>query len=99
MAEEPEHESFDLEDESTALLMQLWGDGEAEVVCRLLETYGIPCRAVSAISHSLFPLSVDGLGEVRLLVPKHRLKEAADIVAEHRRQGLEVLPDEDEAGS
>lgn len=99
MIEEPDLGSSETEGEATALLMQVWSDGEADIVQRLLETYGIPCQVVSSISHRLFPLSVDGLGEVRLLVPKDRLAEAEVIVAEHRRQGLEVLRQEDEAGS
>jgi hypothetical protein len=99
MNEEPELGSAQIDEEPTAVLLQLWDDGEAEVVHRLLETYGIPCQVVSSLSHRLFPLSVDGLGEIRILVPKDRLHEAEAIVAEHRRQGLEVLRDEDEAGS
>jgi hypothetical protein len=99
MIEEPDLGSSDTDEEPTALLLLVWGDGEAEIVRRLLETYGIPCQVTSAISHRLFPLSVDGLGEVRVLVPRARLHEAEAIVAEHRRHGLEVLRDEDEAGS
>src|SRR5262245_29732418 len=99
MNEDPDLGAEETDDEPTALLMQVWGDGEAEIVRRLLEAYGIPCQVVSSISHRLFPLSVDGLGEVRVLVPRHRFAEAEAIVAEHRRQGLEVLRDEDEAAS
>jgi hypothetical protein len=99
MIEEPELGSMPIDEEPAALLLQVWDDGEAEVVRRLLETYGIPCQVVSSISHRVFPLSVDGLGEIRILVPSDRLHDAEAIVAEHRRQGLEVLRDEDEAGS
>jgi hypothetical protein len=78
----------------TALLMRTWNDGEAELVRHLLDSYGIPCQVVSDVPHSLFPLSVDGLGEVRLVVPAARLEEAKAILAEHRRQGMEGIAGE-----
>ena len=73
-------------------LLRLWDDGEAELVRSLLETYSIPCRISSQIQHSIWPISVDGLGEIRILVPPDRLEEAKEILAEHRRQGMEMIP-------
>lgn len=74
-----------------ALLMRTWSDGEAAVVRQLLDQYGIPCRVVSDVPHAILPLSVDGLGEVRVLVPADRCEEAIELLAEHRRQGLEIV--------
>jgi Putative prokaryotic signal transducing protein len=74
-----------------SLLMRTWSDGEASVVQQILVEYGIPCRVVSDITHTVWPLSVDGLGEVRVLVAADRLEEATEILAEHRRQGLEIV--------
>jgi hypothetical protein len=75
----------------TELLMTTWNDGEAAMIRQLLESYGIPVQVVSDVPHTVLPLSVDGLGEVRILVPADRLHEARELLAEHRRQGLEVI--------
>lgn len=79
--------------------MRIWSDGEAAVVQQLLDQYGIPCRVVSDVPHSVLPLSVDGLGEIRVLVPADRLSEATELLAEHRRQGLEIVDDDETAGA
>lgn len=81
------------EDAQFELLMKTWDDGEAELVRQLLTTYGIPCQVVSDVPHSLFPLTVDGLGEVRILVPSARAAEARGCVADHLRRGIGILPD------
>ncbi len=73
-----------------ALLMRTWSDGEAEIVRQLLDSYGIPCQVVSDVTHTVLPISVDGLGEVRILVAPEDLAAAGDILAEHRRDGLEI---------
>ena len=75
------------------LLLRTWSDGEAAVVRQLLDQYGIACRVVSDVTHAVLPLSVDGLGEIRLLVASDRFEEAEQILAEHRRQGLEIVSD------
>jgi hypothetical protein len=87
-------------------LLRVWDDGEAELIRRLLSSYSIPCSVGSTITHALWPLTVDGLGEIRILVPADQLEAAREILAEHRRQGMEMIPggkadgatpDEDEA--
>lgn len=78
--------------EEVVLLMRTWNDGEAEIVRNLLESYGIPCQVVSDITHSVLPLSIDGLGEITIFVPRSAFEEASDLLAQHRRNGLEGLP-------
>ena len=79
-----------------ALLLKVWDDGEAEMIRQILLDYGIPSSVQSDVPHALFPLSVDGLGEIRVFVPEDRLDEAKEILAEHRRQGLELVDDRGE---
>lgn len=74
-----------------ALLMECWSDGEAEIIRRLLSSYGIPCQVVPDVAHAMLPIAPDGLGEVRILVPAARLAEARSLIAQHRRQGLRVV--------
>jgi hypothetical protein len=73
------------------VLMRCWSDGEAAIVGQLLVSYGIPCQAVSDISHGVLPIAIDGLGEVRILVPARQVREAGALLAEHRRHGLCVI--------
>jgi hypothetical protein len=78
-----------------SLLLKTWSDSEAEMVRQILDGYGIACQVVSDVTHAVLPLSVDGLGEIRILVLPSRLDEAREILAEHRRRGLEIVPDGD----
>ena len=73
------------------LLVRTWNDGEAAMVRQILASYGIPCQVVSDVPHSVLPFTLDGLGEVRILVPAGRLDEARELLAEHRREGLEIV--------
>lgn len=89
----------DRSDDSTSsgatLLLSTWDDGEAAMIRQLLEGYGVPTQTVSDVPHTVWPITVDGLGEVRILVPENRLAEARELLAEHRRQGLEVADGEE----
>ena len=76
------------------LLLKVWDDGEAAMIRQLLDSYGIPCQVVSDVPHTVLPISVDGLGEVRILVPPSRLEEARAILADHRRQGADLSASE-----
>jgi len=77
--------------ERPVLVMTTWNDGEAAMVRQILESFGIPTQVVSDVPHTVLPISVDGLGEVRILVPADRLREARELLAEHRREGLEMV--------
>jgi hypothetical protein len=76
--------------EEAVLLLTTWDDGEAAIVRQLLEGAGIPTQVVSDVPHSVWPITVDGLGEVRVLVPAGRVDEARALLKDHRRQGREV---------
>ena len=89
--EDPSADEAEQPSQPSRLVVRTWSDGEALLVRQLLETYGIPCQVVSDVPHSLLPLSVDGLGEIRILVPATRVDEARSLLAEHLRQGLEIL--------
>jgi len=72
------------------LLLSTWDDGEASMIRQILEAQGIPTQVVSQVPHSVWPITVDGLGEVRILVPAGRVDEAREVLAEHRRQALDL---------
>ena len=59
---------------------------EARVVRSLLEAHGIMSVVSSDVPHSIFPLSVDGLGEVRLSVHPDEAEEAQRVIESHRTE-------------
>ncbi len=69
------------------LLLSTWSDTEAELVRQLLESHGIRCSVSSQVPHSVLPLTVDGLGEIRLHVAPGALEEARRIVDAYREGG------------
>jgi ribonuclease-3 len=52
----------------------------------LLEAHGVMSVMSSDVPHSIFPLSVDGLGEVRIAVHPGDAEEAVRIIAGHRTE-------------
>jgi putative signal transducing protein len=69
------------------VIFQTWSDTEAALVRGILESHGIPCSINSEIPHSVVPLTVDGLGEIRLSVPLEAVDEARQILQEHLEAG------------
>src|ERR1044071_590500 len=67
---------------------------EARVVRGLLETHGIPSLLSSDVPRSIFPLAVDGLGDVRVAVRPEDAEEAQRIIASYRTEvnGARVVP-------
>src|SRR5207244_2798903 len=63
-------------------------DVEASVVRGLLEAHGVPSVMASDVPHSVFPLTVSALGEVRISVNESDAEEARRIIDSHRT----VLP-------
>jgi hypothetical protein len=59
------------------LLVEVNGRLEAELIESLLEAQGIDVELVQeSIGHSIYPVTVNGLGLVQLFVPKVKLKES-----------------------
>ena len=69
------------------VIFHTWSDAEAALVRGILESHGIPCSINSEIPHSVVPLTVDGLGEIRLAVPMDAVDEARRILQEHLEAG------------
>jgi ribonuclease III len=67
---------------------------EARVVRGLLETHGIASLQSSDGPRAIFPLAVDGIGDVRVSVRPEDAEEAERIIASHRMEvtGARVVP-------
>jgi hypothetical protein len=73
-------------------------ESEAVVIKSLLESYNIGCHYMSELPHRIYPLSGEGLAEIRIYVPAAMADEARRILAEYRRRVAPLrLVDDDEA--
>jgi len=61
-------------------------DVEANVVRGLLETHGVEANLVSDLPHAVFPLSINGLGEVRLSVREEQVETAKQLIADYSNE-------------
>jgi ribonuclease-3 len=68
------------------VIFRTHSDIEASIVRGLLETHGIRSLVSSDVPHSVFPLNVDGLGEVRISVREADAEEAQRIILSHRAE-------------
>ena len=68
------------------VIFRTHSDIEAQIVRGLLEAHGIMSVLASDVPHSVFPLSVDPLGEVRLSVRADEADEAHRIIESHRTE-------------
>jgi ribonuclease-3 len=59
---------------------------EARVVRSLLEAHGIMSVVSSDVPQSIFPLSVDGLGDIRIAVHHSEAEEAERVIESHRTE-------------
>ena len=53
---------------------------EAQVIKGLLESYGIPCLFKSHAAPSVHMFTLDGMGEVRVMVPAATAGEARKLI-------------------
>lgn len=66
---------------SFVVIYRTQSDSEANIVQGLLAAHGIRAILSSDLTHSVFPLTVDGLGEVRISVLSEDADEARQILA------------------
>lgn len=67
-----------------AVIFRTQSDIEAKVVRGLLEAHGIRSIVASDIPQSVFPMSIDALGEVRISVREEEADEARRLILSHR---------------
>jgi hypothetical protein len=56
------------------------GDMQAQVIKGLLESYGGPCLLRSDAAHSVHVLTVDGMGEVKIMVWESMSEKAKRLI-------------------
>jgi ribonuclease-3 len=68
------------------VIFRTQSDVEASIVRALLEANGVMSMVTSTVPHSVFPLTVNGLGEVRISVRADEADEARRIIDDHRTE-------------
>jgi ribonuclease-3 len=68
------------------VIFRTHSDIEAKIVRGLLETHGMMSVLSSDVLHAVFPMSVDGLTEVRIAVHASEADEAQRIIDAHRTE-------------
>jgi hypothetical protein len=57
------------------------GVTEAELLCNMLESFGIPSRVSYESVGRLYGIIIDGLGVAAVLVPEDRAEEARELLS------------------
>jgi ribonuclease-3 len=68
------------------VIFRTQSDVEASIVRGLLEANGVPSVITSDMPHNIFPLTVNGLGEVRISVRAEDADDARGIIESHRTE-------------
>lgn len=63
-------------------LMAVEGSLEAEIVKSKLESYGIPVLLEYEAAGRIFGITMDGLGKVKVMVPRELAEEARKALAD-----------------
>lgn len=73
-----------------------WDESMAEMALDLLRSEGLEARKTSDMTRSVYPFTMDGLGEIEILVPEDEAKEALEILAARFSEGDMGAIDDDE---
>ncbi|HVO76781.1 MAG TPA: DUF2007 domain-containing protein [Candidatus Bathyarchaeia archaeon] len=73
----------DARSEKLVELAKVQGDFEAQVLKGMLESEGIQAEIRAGVSQNVLPLTVDGLGEMRLYVKESDVPAAKAFMKEH----------------
>ena len=66
------------------VVFRAWSDIEANIVRGLLEAHGIDVSVASDLAHTVFPLTMNGLGEVRIAVSGDDADAATRLIQDFR---------------
>jgi len=61
----------------------VWGEPKAQLIKSLLEDFDIPVNLLRHAPPSVYPIAVDGLGEVRIMVRARDLSRAREVIGDY----------------
>ncbi|HTX91887.1 MAG TPA: hypothetical protein VMC09_11800 [Anaerolineales bacterium] len=67
-------------------LTDVQGRLEADMLESYLEAQGIDVELIQeSVGHSIYPVTINGLGRVQVFVPKEKAEEARKLFAEYKK--------------
>jgi len=78
-----------------AVVYRAWGKLEAEVIKGRLESAGVPVLLDYESVAQVYGLTVDGVGEVRVMVPEDRVEDAQLLLSEASGEDWDETPGAD----
>jgi len=75
--------------ENLVLAHKAWGDPKAQMIKGLLEDFEILVNLVMHATPSVYPMAVDGLAEVRIMVRSRDLRKSRQIIADYFEEPCE----------
>jgi hypothetical protein len=78
------------------IVYRTWDESMAEMALDLLRSEGLEARKTSDMTRSVYPFTMDGLGEIEILVPEDEAQEALEILAARFSEGDLTMIDDDE---
>jgi hypothetical protein len=70
-------------------LCRVWGPFEADIIKSFLESHGISCLVRGRMVPFVYPFTVDGLAEFKILVAEKDLETARELLASRPMPGDE----------
>jgi hypothetical protein len=62
------------------VVARVWAESEASVIKNMLEAYGIPSHYTSELPSRIYPVSAEGVAQIRIFVPKALAEEAIELL-------------------
>ncbi|MFC2096026.1 hypothetical protein ACFLSW_06300, partial [Candidatus Bipolaricaulota bacterium] len=71
------------------LAHKVWGEPKAQLIITLLEDFDISVNRMMHAPPSLYPMALDGMAEVRIMVHARDLARARRIIADYFEEPVE----------
>ena len=84
MDKEDKKDKIANQDMKFKVVHKVWGQAEAEVIKSFLESHGIPSLTRGLVVQSIHAFSVDGLGEIKILVAEKDFELAKELLKKHK---------------
>jgi hypothetical protein len=68
------------------MLTEVQGRMEAELLESFFEAHGVDVELIQeSVGHSIYPVTIDGLGRVQVFTPKSKSHEAHELLREYQQ--------------
>lgn len=72
------------------VIARVWAESEAFVIKSLLESYNIPSHFTSELPTRIYPVSAEGVAQIRIFVAAEHEQDALNILEDHQQQQTQL---------